>query len=83
MIKEYELKTTLQNYLISNPGSPAKRIVRDLRWDFPNLSKRDINPILYIEKLIFRSEVRTPPIWFSIDAYPVRPPAVRVAQTRH
>ena len=72
MIKEYELKTTLQNYLISNPGSPAKRIVRDLRWDFPNLSKRDINPILYREKQIFRSEGRTPPIWFSIDANPVR-----------
>jgi len=57
MRKEYELKTTLQNYLISYPESPVKRIVRDLRWDFPNLSKRDINPILYREKQIFWSEM--------------------------
>ena len=80
MIKEYELKTAASKLSDFQSWITRQKNVHDLRWDFPNLSKRDINPILYREKQIFRLRGRTPPIWFSIDANPVRPPAVRVAQ---
>ena len=63
---ENQVKQSLINYLAKNPGTPAKRISRDFQDIFPGITKKNINPILYREKLLFRSEGFSPPIWFQL-----------------
>ena len=77
---ENQVKQSLINYLANNPGTPARRISRDFQDIFPGITKRTINPILYRERQLFRSEGFSPPIWFSIQSNPLRTPTVRVAR---
>ena len=80
MLRTEQFKKSLQTYLSVNPGTPARRIAKDLSETWPGLSKRDINPILYRERDIFRSQGYTPPIWFLIATNPLQAPAVHIAQ---
>jgi hypothetical protein len=49
-LTQIKLKNLLLDYVQLNPGTPAKKIARDLSEKGDSVSKKDINPILYRER---------------------------------
>ena len=67
-LTQIKIKNLLLDYVHLNPGTPAKIIARDLSGkEGVSVSKKDINPILYRERSIFRSDGYTPPTSFEPD----------------
>ena len=69
-LTQIKLKNLLLDYVQLNPGTPAKKIARDLSEKGDSVSKKDINPILYRERSIFHPDGYTPPIWYRLDQIP-------------
>lgn len=88
MTLEQTLLQSIQAVLARNPGISAKMLVREInlvRSTTDPLTKRNINPVLYQNSKLFRSEGWSPPRWFNAaNAAPSQssPPEPRVASTR-
>ncbi|HIC44075.1 MAG TPA: DEAD/DEAH box helicase, partial [Sulfurimonas sp.] len=81
-LTQIKLKNLLLDYVQLNPGTPAKIIARDLCGkEGVSVSKKDINPILYRERSIFRPDGYTPPIWYRLDQIPKVVPKREAKQT--
>jgi len=80
-LTQIKLKNLLLDYVQLNPGTPAKKIARDLSEKGDSVSKKDINPILYRERSIFLSDGYTPPIWYRLDQIPKVVPKREAKQT--